>query len=433
MPTLGFGVPDSQLLRYASTLTIEELTGTGEGGPRKVILRGPSMPFMGAEWGGGNNLITTFYAGNPVGSQQNMGPKELPSAWQGEWNRTLLGKVPVLFTDESGAENLVIRPDLVWDVIEDVYRRGALLRVTWATHGSELIGDFDQTLRVINVTRVREGRAKDWKFQPDRHSDIKWSVTFDWISRGGQQLRNADVREDQDVIKGANALENSIALTQFLMNARARQLKPNVRLSASHLTLGQLESIADLPKKTVEQYTRKLQVVVNDLKRAGNIANKFRNAPYAAANTAVDFARNTLAIANQFADTMGRSPPEKLTLKRKVSDMMRAWQYTARIREVSAINARLAQEIIDRTRRFVVAAGGEGKLHAHDTTTTRAGDVLGTYITKTGDTPQSVSMRFYNTPDRGLDILQANRLPWHTPTFDRGKILIIPRLAATRT
>jgi len=37
-------------------------------------------------------------------------------------------------------------------------------------------------------------------------------------------------------------------------------------------------------------------------------------------------------------------------------------------------------------------------------------------------------MRYYRVADQGAVILRSNRLPLHTPTFDRGKILIIPAL-----
>jgi hypothetical protein len=427
----GFGgVPDEQLVRYSSTITIEELTAAGEGSPRKLVLRGPSMPFQGADWGGKNTLITTFYPGNTIGTQQDLGPQEMPSAWTGEWNRTLLGKSPVLYTDETGAEIAVINPWSLWDIFEDVFRKGAALRVTWSTHGVESVGDVDPTLKVVNWDVVRDGRCAEWKYTPDRHVDVKWSFQFQWYGRGGEANRTASAKEDNDLAAAANGLENAMAFTKYLSKLRAAQIKDGIRLSSHHLTLGQLEAIADAPNKLLTQYTRKLQAAVNDVKRVGNIVKKFRAMPYQLANTVTDFARNTTAIANQFVDEMGRTPPELLTNKRKVSDLMRAYTHFARQTEQSAINARRGREIEDRTRRFIAATPGAARVTVRESAAMRVGSIIGTYITKTGDTPQTVSKRFYNgSIDGALGILQANRLPWHTPTFERGKILIIPVLA----
>lgn len=419
-------------LRYSSTITIEELTGTAQGGPRRVILRGPSMPFMGAEWSAGNNVVTTFYPGNPVGSQQMLGPREMPSAWQGEWNRTLLGKSPVIYRDETESDFLITRPDLVWDVLEDIFRKGALLRVTWSTHGAEMVGDFDKTLRVINSDRVRDGRAKEWKFQPDRHTDIKWSITFDWLGRGGEQLRAADVREDSDLAADANGLENSIALTRFLSEMRAKSLVPDVRLSASHITLGQLEALADAPNQLVLGVTRDLTAAVNQVKRVVDLGKKIGNIPDQIRNTITDFSRNTEAIAKKFDDSATRFPCELASKDKRVGPVMRGHVYMQRMSEQTRVNARLARNIIDKNKRFVADVAGQGKLVAKDTSASRAGEVVATYVSKEGDTPQLVSMRFYGTPDRAIDILQMNRLPWHTPTFRRGTVLIIPQLSTTR-
>lgn len=426
----GAGVPNDQLVRYSSTMTIEELTGSGDGGPRKLVLRGPSMPFQGADWGGGTALTTTFYPGNRIGTQQNLGPKEMPSGWEGEWRRTMLGKAPVVFTDETGADIEVINPHSLWDIFEDIFRKGAALRVTWSTHGAELVGsvDVEQRLKIINFDVVRDGRPADWKFSPDRHTDIKWTINWQWYGRGEEQNRVANVREDNDLASAANALENSIAFTRFLTKMKAISLKDDIRKSASHFTLGQLEALADAPNKLVTDYTRKLTAAVNDAKRVGNLVQKIRDTPYQLANTVTDFARNSLTIANQFRDSMGRIPPEQMSNKRRVADLMRAWTYFNKQSEFSSENSKRAQDLTDRTRRFVVASPGTGRRTVSESSFSRAGDVLATYITKDGDSPQTVSKRFYGTPDRGLDILQANRLPWHTPIFERGRILIIPVL-----
>lgn len=423
--------------RYSSTITIEELTGTGDGGPRKLVLRGPSMPFQGAEWSVGNTLVTKFYPGNPRGSQQNMGPKEMPANWEGEWNRTLLGKSPAIFTDETGEDILVIQPSSMVDIFEDIVRKGAPLRVTWSTHGAEVVGDDQpsQVLKVVNWDVTRDGRAGTFKFTPDRHTDIKWSVEWQWYGRGVDQSRVASVRQDNDLAKTIQSVENALAFARFLARTKAREIKDDVRLSASTLTLGQLEAIANAPSEAVDGYLRKLTSAVNDVKKVAEIARTLSRQPAAIANSVVDFSRNTTAIANQFIVSVERTPPELMSLKRKVSDQMRAWKEFAQHTDQAQVVARRAREAEDKTRQAVFATQGTARRTVRESSTTRAGDILAVYITKTGDTPDTVSLKFYETPDRGIDILQANKMPWHTATFSPGLIIVIPvlTLPTTRT
>lgn len=440
MPSFGGGVNDApvgdpNVIRYATTLTIEELTGTSEGGPRTMQLRGPSMPFMGADWSVGNTLITTFYPGNPEGSQQNLGPKEMPSAWEGEWNRTLIGKSPVRFTDEIGEERLLVDPYRIYEALEDMVRKGAALRVTWATYGTEAVGDgttlAERDIRLIDFKIVREGQVDSFKITPDRIQDIKWSIGFNWYGRGAPQKRIAGARDDNDVANAANGLEASIAAMQVLIDDITGSTG-NIRLKSSHLTLGQLENLANAPLKFATSVTRKLQSLVNDFKRLGNIAKKLRALPFQIASTAVDFAANTVAISNQFVQEMGRDPPEKRSLSNKVSDITRSVAHFSRLEEAAQLNARQAQALIDKIRKSVRSTQGEPALTVRESGATRAGEILAVYRTKDGDTPQIIAMRFYKTPDSALAILQANRLPWHTTSFDRGTVLVIPRSTAAR-
>ncbi len=107
-----------------SSLTIEETASAGAGfQPRKITLLGPALPFMGAEWGFENNVQTTWYPGNAIeATQQNLGPREMPSNWEGEWKRTLMGRLPTRYVDESGQEHKIVSPHVLREVFEDVAR-----------------------------------------------------------------------------------------------------------------------------------------------------------------------------------------------------------------------------------------------------------------------------------------------------------------------
>lgn len=432
-------VPFDQQFSFGSSLTIEELGPSGPGNkPRKIVLIGPSLPHQGAEWGFENQITTTWYPGNGTeATQQNLGPREMPSAWEGEWKRTLMGKTPSKYSDETGQESIIISPHVLREVFEDIARAGVRLRVTWNVQGTSAIGNpRAKNAKLERFAIVREGRVKQFRTPITRHTDIKWNVEFHWMSRGGQTDRVASVRGDSDLATASNALQSSILATTSFGNAALVSSIPKLRLSATHFTLGQLENIVGAPLRLVTSMTRKLQSIVSDFKRVGDIVNKIRSTPFAIANTIVDFARNTTAVANAFVDEMGRKPPEQLALKTKVSDVLRATNYFAKVSNAAVLNARQGYELDNKTRQILVSGGNRGALTVRQSASTRAGDIIAIHISKTGDTPQRVSSKYYSNPDQGSVILRSNRLPLYTPSFRPGQILIIPALtnaAAQRT
>jgi nucleoid-associated protein YgaU len=125
---------------------------------------------------------------------------------------------------------------------------------------------------------------------------------------------------------------------------------------------------------------------------------------------------------------MGRQPIEKQTLKNKVSDLGRAAKYFGDIRAEATRVSRQSLQLEGQVRQLVVSGGNRGEISMREASNAKKGDIIAVYVTKAGDTPQSIAKRFYKNPDHNLDILRANRLPWTTPTFRPGTILVIPQL-----
>jgi len=432
----GLPVPPDQATNFGSTMTIEELAATSPGGkPRKLILIGPSLPFQGAEWGGDTRLVTTWYPGNPEASQQNLGPTELPSEWTGEWNRTRMGRAPTIYYDETGTPGAIIDPSELWTVLDDIRIAGARLRVTWAIRGKSIIGtsvagkEKDEQFQV-----VREGRLKTLRAQVTRHTDIKWSGSFEWVSRGQKQQKVANVRRDDDLALATSAVEQSINALEFYQNNAIVSFKNSIRKSASTLSLGQLEAMANAPLLAVNRALAKLRYNVNQFKRVTNIAKKIVTTPFSIANSVIDFARNTMAVANQFITELGRLPAELQTNKQKVSDVTRAAKYFGQISTSMMQTSRRSAELERRLRFVLVAGANRGQLSVRESSTTRQGDIIAIHICKAGDTPQRVSMKYFGTPDQSDAILRSNRLPLYTPTLRPGVPIIIPALVnAPRT
>src|SRR5208283_5301007 len=103
-----------------------------------------------------------WYPGNgDEATQQVLGPQELPSRWNGEWNRTRLGRQPALYSDETGSQITMVDPTDLRDVIESITRAGRRLRVVWGVTSDT--GDPSAT-----GTLTREGRCTELKFKHTR-------------------------------------------------------------------------------------------------------------------------------------------------------------------------------------------------------------------------------------------------------------------------
>lgn len=420
--TVGWQAPKS-----GSSIIIEELSPPGPGlSPRTLVLNGSGLPFMGAAWSGQQRVPTTWYAGNTEATQQVLGPKEMPSKWEGFWKRTLLGRTPANYTDEAGVQTDLVSPHVLRDVLEDFARRGARLRVTWHVEGDIIDGPARNLPRQVNAKLVREGALQSWTFTHDRLTDIRWEIEFWWASRGQRQEKVTAAREEADLASVATALEASVNYTIAVINWTIVSIRPNIPKSASIITLGQLEQLAALPSAIVTSYARKLQENINSFKRIGDIVAVAKDQPFAIAQTVSDFATNTMAISNRFLDQMGRAPPERSNLKTRVSSVIRTMNYLARQENAARSNALRAYEMRVRVKHIAATQTVQGALTVKESANTRAGHLIAIHITRQGDTPQRISMKYYGNPDCGDAVLRANKLPVFTPSFRKGTILIIP-------
>jgi phage tail protein X/stage V sporulation protein SpoVS len=406
---------------YSSSVTIEELTAGPGLQPRMVLLQGPSLPFQGAGWAGENAVVTEWYAGNgDEATQQNLGPSEKPSTWQGRWARTMMGKAPSLARDSSGAVITLVDPDALRERLEDLLRGGTRLRVTWSQ-----ASDSPSSRGKL----VREGRASAWEFKYVRVQDVEWTITFDWQSRGARVQTVTSVR---DGALDASAAQMSIAATDLanqLATAAFIQSNSAIYKSATQLTLGQLESIAAAPSAVANSLQRSVLQVEDKMKQVVTIAQTLESQPQAVTAAAVNIAKNAVALAQQFVDQMGEVPFETMQTagKGSVHDLLRSYRYFGRTSEAAYAAALAAQEVVRQLQQRAPSAPGAGGI-SPQSATAQEGDMLTVYVTKDGDTPARISLRFYGSMDHGVDILQANRLPWHQPTFPKGKPLFIPRL-----
>lgn len=130
-----------------------------------VQLDGRSGPYRPITYEREMRRKTTYYPGNPEGTQQIIGKQFEPMTITGTWKDRYLG--------DGVARQLE-------DLFEKIQDSGASLEVTWGARIS-----FDSNSEDDN--RVRVGILWKFKTSPDRPQDIAWEMTFDWRGTGQSQ------------------------------------------------------------------------------------------------------------------------------------------------------------------------------------------------------------------------------------------------------
>lgn len=411
-----------------STITIEEVNQAGSDS-RKIVLSGPSLPFMGAAWSSEMKVVTTWYPGNgDEASQQVLGPRELPSKWQGDWRRTMMGSVPARFDDGKGSDTLISDPQVLADAFEEVIRGGSRLRVTWEVSDPMSVGNGRGSAERVDMTLngriVREGRVTSYGFKYSRSmTDIEWEMQFDWLGRGKTTQNVTSTRAD------TVASDSADLKAKLKKIVDAQSLAQQARSNPSHLTLGQLQQIANTPAKLAESFQRQVLQLSNQVGQLVAIAETVRNQPAHVLNSGISAAHNTISIANRFRQQLTRTPPELLCTKTRYVDVVRAAKGFSQQHDNAADLSRAAQLFANRIQeaRGTANRPGAGAIPVRRTVSGQA--IKAVYQVKAGDTPQRISLRFYGNPDHAADILRANRLPWSTPAIAAGKVIIIPVLS----
>jgi len=134
--------------------------------PGVVSLSGRAGPLQaGVSWEVKQRTSLKYPPGNPVGTQQAIGPTYSNTTVTGEWNDRFLG---------DGASMSLLA------LFESIVARGLSVEVSWG-HG--LAGTVSNpTLTTDPIVRV--GMLVRFKPSPIRPQDIPWEMEFEWRSNG---------------------------------------------------------------------------------------------------------------------------------------------------------------------------------------------------------------------------------------------------------
>jgi len=369
------------------------------GQKRKVRLRGGCLPFQGAGWGGTLRTTTTWYPGNAVeATTQVLGPTEKNSTFTGFWRTTQMLRVPAVLEPDNAE---LTQADDLKLVLDDIYRSGQRLRVSWVNNGFAI--------------EVREGRCVDWDFAYDRRQDIGWTAVFEWVSRGGIQAKVASRTSS-----GADAALKYLEIQAGKALAAVEANDPNLRgrnvdtSSFNDFDLDSIDRMLDGPKDLMQDFSRAALNVTSRVNQIGGLIAKTRALPASLANQALDVANNAVAVCNQFLDTMSRRPAEANTLSTKVSQIVDATSTTT-----DALNAadgvrRAAEELRQQTMK-------EARKNSQ---------ILAVHVVRKTELLTDISAFYYGTAEQASSIARMNNLPLSQTEVERGAILIVPTLDA---
>lgn len=409
-----------------SEVVIREVAGL----KRALRLVGSGLPKQGAAWGGKQRLVTTWYPGNGAqASQQVLGPTENQTPMNGVWRTTQLTRTPAVFEGKPGAETKIAFADSLREIFEDMLRGGALLQVYW-------INAEAQTFGARSIYRV--GRAADWNFAYDRMDDIVWSVTWDWTSRGLNQQKVTEFRDDPtNAQQQAQFQAVATALADAIDGVKLKASKRTVPLSANKFSLEQLGQLLDAPKNLMRDFGQSMNRISNRVNHLSGLINKAKGMPYEVGNQFLDACLTAVQASNGFYDAMTQKPPELLETQSTLASLTRAASYAKGVTDTSAIVASKSNELAQsiraqiQVRRVSGASGNAFPPPGPATASSLAGDrtQVETHIVKQGETLLSISQKFYGLPEGAYGIAFSNGLSLkEIPRV--GKVLIIPPLNA---
>lgn len=152
--------------------TIEELTGS----QRSISLGGRALPYRGVAWGASMRIKRTWYAGNPRGTIQVLGPEYEDTQVDGAWKDRFVGRIGTVrsFGFDLGALGVTVGSQ--GSTVGEIWSADALVAAFYS------ILNAGNALRVSWRAEVREGVLVEFIPTYGRPTgvDVEWTMKFAW-------------------------------------------------------------------------------------------------------------------------------------------------------------------------------------------------------------------------------------------------------------
>jgi hypothetical protein len=204
--------------------------------PQRVVLRGRALPYAKVDWGVSQRVTTTFYPGNPVATQQVLGPEELPTTMEGMWKARYLENNVLV----DGVE-LDPDPFAVVRLFSDMCRIGAVWRVTW-------------------LGEVRRGVMTSFTPTWHRQTDCGWEAVFDWAARDDDGTEPPDLGDPPggsfDILGEINSFLDKVAAAPLVASQLVNMVIGDIRAiqeTASRIVgiLASAETLVSAPAQVI--------------------------------------------------------------------------------------------------------------------------------------------------------------------------------------
>ncbi len=251
-----FGRPEAA--KEGSSVEIAQLEGDQ---PVTVLLRGRAMPYRGVAWEVQMRTKLRWYPGNPVATQQVLGPEEVPTTMTGTWKNRFLPKTIVV----NGDETAIVYVKDACKLFADLARSGKLVRVQW-------------------LGEVRTGLIHRFVSTYDRAQDATWELEFEWQSR-----------DDETAARGGGGALDEVGTSNDLLSF-----------------LNRAEDIAALAPLAAEIATSNVAQIITGIQRVRDIALD-----------AVQILRTAETAVNLPATLLGAAKAALSALELEVSELVR--------------------------------------------------------------------------------------------------------------
>ena len=223
----------------APSFLIQEL----EGSRRTTELRGRALPYRGVAWGGRTRTKITWYQGNPVATQQVLGPELMPTVAEGMWkDRFMFGaevgdESQILVNDDP---NVVRTAEAAVALFHDLQQSGNSLKVIWGP-------------------QVRTGILIEFTPTYQRTQDVNWRLEFEWRGREDVEARAAaqPTLEPASLLDRINALDDKMGFSPEdvtrAFNAQLLNTVESIRSSVGFIfrELRAIEGVVSTPASVI--------------------------------------------------------------------------------------------------------------------------------------------------------------------------------------
>lgn len=362
-------------------------------GARTITLKGRAMPYQGVNWGGEQRSKLTYYPGNPVASQQLLGPTEEDTVIEGTWkDRFMSGAIEIGTAQESGGgsgggalgsiKNAAKSAALSALKIEESQEIILAEEVVQIFHSIRRAGT---SVRVQYMGEVRFGIIKEFTARYLRPQDIEWSMTFEWRSWDDDApLRSASEPQDsQNLLDKLNAVLDIVSNAPFAVQQLTASLTNQINQIADLAqvafdVLRTVDALTDLPGTVLGAMIQAVNDLNNELK---DLIRRISDVRWPVTNSAQSLSG---PVIDPVTNSRGRSAPSKQVLE------FERW--------------RRALTLAATDLRRTASDASDQRIRQRIPKTTRIVEV------REGATLYDLSQRFYGSPDFANYLAAANGL-----------------------